>query len=533
LRKSLVGGILGRCHFFNNEDSICLGDWTSQYLDGTVKNLNEEFFIRDRGDILPLEAHQLASRDMEVLKKLARQSGSAHFLFYGEPGTGKTELARSLARWAGKKLYVVNNKENEDYQEMMRALTAACNVLDPGKSILLVDEADRFLNGSNSYMLTGEKNQKSWTHDYMDKSRIKIIWIVNQTHFVEPSTMRRFAFSQKFKKFTLDKKLRVFATCLEKHRLTGYFSAEEIQNLCSRYSINASGIADALRNLRIRRTSDKQTVLRHIETIFKNHETAILGRESRKFGEDKEFARYRLDALNPSENLDSVLDSAHNFFSRKQAGEGKSGQGLRVLLYGVPGSGKTEFVKYLGSRLKKEIVLKRASDLLSCYVGETEKLIAEAFEIAEDDKSILFLDEADSFLNPRDMAIRSWEKTQVNELLTQMENFSGLLICSTNFMKGLDPASLRRFHFKIEFRPLTTEGCFKMYDSLLKPLAGNPSLPPDQVDRLREFDNLTPGDFHAVAEKYRFQNQPPTHAELVESLDAECQIKGKTSTIGF
>lgn len=65
------------------------------------------------------------------------------------------------------------------------------------------------------------------------------------------------------------------------------------------------------------------------------------------------------------------------------------------------------------------------------------------------DDSVLLLDEADSFLRDRTSAQRSWEVTQVNELLTQMERFEGLFICSNNLIDRLDSASIRRFDFKI------------------------------------------------------------------------------------
>ncbi|NIP99131.1 MAG: AAA family ATPase, partial [Nitrospinaceae bacterium] len=71
---------------------------------------------------------------------------------------------------------------------------------------------------------------------------------------------------------------------------------------------------------------------------------------------------------------------------------------------------------------------------------------------AEENRALLFFDEADSFLRPREAAVRSWEVTEVNELLTQMETFRGVFLCATNFLNGLDSAALRRFTFKVEFR---------------------------------------------------------------------------------
>ena len=74
------------------------------------------------------------------------------------------------------------------------------------------------------------------------------------------------------------------------------------------------------------------------------------------------------------------------------------------------------------------------------YVGDNEQNIKEAFEEAEETDSILLFDEADSFFANRENANTSWERTMVNEFLTQMEEFSGILICTTNLRKIYFPS---------------------------------------------------------------------------------------------
>lgn len=81
------------------------------------------------------------------------------------------------------------------------------------------------------------------------------------------------------------------------------------------------------------------------------------------------------------------------------------------------------------------------------------KNIASAFSEAERDNAVLLIDEVDSFLRDRRDAKASWEVTQVNEMLTQMEQFQGVLIASTNLIEGFDQAALRRFDLKLLIRP--------------------------------------------------------------------------------
>jgi hypothetical protein len=107
----------------------------------------------------------------------------------------------------------------------------------------------------------------------------------------------------------------------------------------------------------------------------------------------------------------------------------------------------------LADALGRELVVKTTSDLVSKYVGETERNLAALFTGLDAERSVLFLDEVDSLLRDRREARHSWETTQVNELLQQMERFPGIFIAATNLMDGLDAAALRRFDFKLHFRP--------------------------------------------------------------------------------
>ena len=94
----------------------------------------------------------------------------------------------------------------------------------------------------------------------------------------------------------------------------------------------------------------------------------------------------------------------------------------------------------MAKSISRTVHYKRASDLLGLYVGQSEKNIARAFHEASAEGAILFLDEADSFFRDREDAFHSWEVTIPNEFLTQVENFSGLIVCCTNRLSSLEPA---------------------------------------------------------------------------------------------
>ena len=168
---------------------------------------------------------------------------------------------------------------------------------------------------------------------------------------------------------------------------------------------------------------------------------------------------------------------------------------------------------------------KRASDLLDKYLGGTEAKIAEMFREATQEGAVLLLDEADSFLRDRRRAQRSWEVSQVNELLVQMESFDGLFVCATNLLDQLDEAAFRRFAFKVRFSVLTEAQRVRMLRTTLQDL-GALAADPDELAALAAgLGGVTPGDFAAVARQYLALDQQPGLTELGDSLRGELTFR--------
>jgi SpoVK/Ycf46/Vps4 family AAA+-type ATPase len=124
-------------------------------------------------------------------------------------------------------------------------------------------------------------------------------------------------------------------------------------------------------------------------------------------------------------------------------------KGYRLLLSGLPGTGKSMCAEALATTLDRPLVKLDLSSVLSKWLGETEKLLAQVFDVAEAANAVLVLDEAESLLRQRGgdgkgggMGALS---TGVAYLLTRLDSYTGVLVATTNRTRDLDEAFFRRF----------------------------------------------------------------------------------------
>ena len=169
--------------------------------------------------------------------------------------------------------------------------------------------------------------------------------------------------------------------------------------------------------------------------------------------------------------------------------------------------------------LNLPVLKKTYAELQSMYVAEGEKQLSQAFKEAEAQGAILLIDELDSIAGNRSKADKNYQKTFVNQLLNELDNYQGIFIATCNFEDSLDPAVLRRLFLKIKFDFMTedqTEECFKLY------------FPKFKRSKLGKIDYLTPGDFHTVREASRYETGKLTIKRIREMLEEEVTLKKKT-----
>jgi transitional endoplasmic reticulum ATPase len=263
--------------------------------------------------------------------------------------------------------------------------------------------------------------------------------------------------------------------------------------------------------------------LRAIELVEQtlDHSASLLG-QKRLPARNIIRTTYNLEYLNTDVDIPGIIAGL------KQRAHGT------FCFHGVAGAGKSELARYIADEISKPLIIRRGSDILDKYVGESEKNIADMFAVARQQNAVLVLDEADSFLADRRNAQRSWEVTQVNELLTQMEAFDGIFICTTNLMEKLDPASIRRFAFKVRFDPMTPDQVWDMFRKELVRFGGDDVIDAAREHQVRGLNSLTPGDFAVAARQFELWGTPATPDKFHDLLCKECEAKGAMARkIGF
>jgi AAA+ superfamily predicted ATPase len=142
--------------------------------------------------------------------------------------------------------------------------------------------------------------------------------------------------------------------------------------------------------------------------------------------------------------------------------------GYKSLFYGPPGTGKTTTAALLGKKTNRDVYRIDLSQMVSKYIGETEKNLAKLFDRAENKEWILFFDEADALFGKRTStrdAHDRYANQQVSYLLQRIEDFDGLVILATNLKSNIDEAFMRRFQSSINFPMPTADERFKIWSN--------------------------------------------------------------------
>lgn len=448
---------------------------------------------------------------------LAAQQTGVNILLYGAPGTGKTEFASLLAQETDVPCYTLHHADQDD-DEMLDSEIRLQNcmlaqTLMAGQPALLVfDEVEDVFSGS-LFERSVAQSHKAWVNHLLENNTIPMVWISNHVGCMDDAFLRRFDIVLHMPDLPLQHKASLI-------RVLAGGRLDEIQ-------INTLSKQDGLTPAILERGFKVAAELGDNQAAFADHAVALFNQTLRAQGRrpinlsTTLHTAYSLDWIACDSDIHSI---SSGLIAHKKG---------RICCYGAPGTGKTAWANWLGEQAGIPVLLRQGSDLLGKYVGETEQNIADAFEQAKEQEMLLILDEVDNFLFARNGADRSWERSMVNEMLTQIERFDGLLVVSTNLMHSLDPAALRRFDLKLHFGYLTPQQVIGLAQEQAA-ILGLPTIDTIEQGYLKTLTNLTPGDFAVAARRHRFAPFTDT-AAWIAALQSECALKpdGVTNRIGF
>jgi SpoVK/Ycf46/Vps4 family AAA+-type ATPase len=443
---------------------------------------------------------------------MARDERGINILLYGPPGTGKTSFAATLAANVNSKLCLA--AETDQYggepsrADRLSGLRLAQCLAKQANALLLFDEAeDLLVEGDNRYD-GSTRTSRAFTHRLLEHNRVPVIWTANDIGVLGPAVLRRMTMCLEMRIPDISTRTTLWHDMAQMENIP--LARNEAARLARLVSAAPAVAATALRGARLA-GGDAETAHIIVEGIARAVQGGHLPAP-----EQPQDEHYDLSLINADCDLSALTE---------RLCQPDAPRYISFLLSGPPGTGKSAWVRHLAGKMGLPVLHKRASDLLGCFVGETEKHIAAAFAEARASRAFLIFDEADSLLFDRAHATRSWEVTQINEMLTWMSEHTYPFACTTNLVERLDEASLRRFLIKIRLgwlRPAQAGAAFQTFFGLAAPAA------------LDSLTNLTPADFALVRRRARVSGVSSDAQALVRLLAAECRGRAAgANQIGF
>lgn len=443
---------------------------------------------------------------------LTKKVKGINILLYGNPGSGKTALSRVLINDIGAEGYEVSTSVENELRPVDRLhnesvlsndiriknfIVAKRILKKNNNAVILYDEAEDFFRREHL-----AAQAKGFVNTILEENPTPVIWTTNSLRTMESSFIRRFTYVLNIDNIPNE----IYKDIINKIAKKENIQLEDtFMTNCIQYKPTIGIVEKIIRNFKLSGFLDKNKMIMDLKDVLKgqNYGEAIKKMPTNKFSFNPEL-------VNSSEDLIALTEAI------KQNGR----LDFSLLLYGVPGSSKTSFGRYLAQELKLSVINTTYSELSSMWVGETEKNITQLFERAEAEKSLIILDECDSLLRDRQCAFRSWEVTQTEALLTAMEFHPYPFIMTTNLYDNLDPAVMRRILYKVKHDYLTEEQikkAFKFFFGI-------------NITEKLHLSKLTSGDFAIVKKKAEYVNKLADKDWLLSKLTEEMNQKKALET---
>jgi transitional endoplasmic reticulum ATPase len=449
-----------------------------------------------------------------------------NILIFGLTGTGKTELARALAAHLLAQLFEVATSRGDGERiqggQRLSASVLSQRILgtqpwrlglfdeleDVDHAISSDDDDDHFSRPSR------RGGSKAWFNQRLESNPMPMLWVSNRVRHIDPAHLRRFDMCLHMPVPPVP----VRAALLSEHAAPLGASSQWTERAARHEGLGPAMIERVARVAAPILRQQPEVGAEPVLDALLASSLKLLGEAARpqagtrtalEFDPALVCTRYDIPEL-----IENLQVSPH----------------ARMCFYGVSGTGKSALAAHIAKALGRPLLLKRGSDLIGSFVGESERSVADAFEEAREKQAVLVIDEADSFLSTRQEAKRSWEITLVNEFLQQIEAFDeGVFIATTNLMDRLDEALLRRFDAKVAFDYLQPPQAVEMMRRTCIALG---VYEPGCEEMAAGVPKLAPGDFALVMRQARFRPVRDA-ADIRQRLIDEVVRKSGSRPIGF
>jgi len=447
-----------------------------------------------------------------------------NLLFIGGEGLGKKEAAIALAKERNVELFLVGEDADAELSrnERIDRLQMAFDMLKGRKDCaILVNNAEDILSLYN----VSDEGLVAYGRNYLTKALemndVPVIFTVSSTDGINKNILAKFrGINFKIPKAQDREKILKSICKQQDFKLT----PSSIKYLSHHFAVASGVLSEAVSSAKLieQNYEDGMPASKRskiVEEGIKLIANSVFGNSKAVEVEDSLSDKYDVALVNAKHNGQPIAELIEEI---RESGI----KDFRMLMYGKPGTSKSQTAKYIAYKIGVEYKLVGASDILDMYIGNTEKNIARVFkEIGLAGDMGLIIDEIDSLLQDRSKAEKSYEKSQVTELLRALDKADFPILFTTNTKSDLDIASIRRIDFKIECNYLTKDQRKLAFRKFFKRQA------PEALDVL---DDLGLGEFATVQRQMRFAKDKST-MNILRKLAYEIDQRNDKheATLGF